>query len=37
MLDGLHLNERGRAILVDCIVLWLLQDNVTKTNAVKQA
>jgi hypothetical protein len=37
MLDGLHFNERWRAVLVDCIVQWLLQHNVTKAIAVKQA
>jgi hypothetical protein len=37
MLNGLRLNERGCAILVDCILLWLLQDNFTKANAVKRA
>jgi lysophospholipase L1-like esterase len=37
MSDGLHLNERGCAVLVDCIVQWLLQHNVTKAIAVKRA
>jgi acyl-CoA thioesterase I len=35
--DGLHLNERGSAVLVDCIVQWLLQHNITKAIAVKRA
>jgi len=36
MLDGLHLNDRGRDELVDAIVEWLVQTNVAKSIAVKQ-
>jgi hypothetical protein len=36
--DGLRWDERGCVIiLVDCIVLWLLQPNVTKAIAMKRA
>lgn len=33
--DGIHLNERGRDIVVDAIVDWLMARNVTKAIAVK--
>jgi lysophospholipase L1-like esterase len=34
--DGIHLNERGAAVLVDLIVQWLVQKNITKAIAVKK-
>jgi lysophospholipase L1-like esterase len=33
--DGIHLNERGRDIVADAIVEWLMTNNVTKAIAVK--
>ena len=33
--DGIHLNERGRDIVADAIVDWLMTKNVTKAIAVK--
>jgi lysophospholipase L1-like esterase len=33
--DGLHLNERGRDVVVDLIVDWLNQKNIAKAIAVK--
>jgi lysophospholipase L1-like esterase len=33
--DGIHLTERGRDIVADAIVEWLLAQNVTKAIAVK--
>lgn len=33
--DGIHLNERGRDIVADAIVDWLMTRNVTKAIAVK--
>ena len=35
--DGIHLNETGAAVLVDLIVQWLMQKNITKAIAVKKA
>ena len=37
LLDGLHLNERGRDIVVDAVVEWLVKANVAKAIAVKSA
>lgn len=34
--DGIHLNERGRDILVDCITEWLVGSGITKTIALKR-
>jgi lysophospholipase L1-like esterase len=34
--DGIHLNERGAAVLVDLIVQWLMQKKITKAIAVKK-
>lgn len=34
--DALHLNERGRDVVVDSIVEWLVEKNITKTIAVKR-
>jgi len=36
MSDGLHLNERGRDIVVDLVVEWLATKNVAKAIAVKK-
>jgi lysophospholipase L1-like esterase len=36
MSDGLHLNERGRDILVDLIVEWLTKKGIAKAIAVKR-
>jgi acyl-CoA thioesterase-1 len=35
MTDGIHLNERGAAVVTDLIVEWLLKANVAKAIAVK--
>jgi lysophospholipase L1-like esterase len=35
MSDGLHLNERGRDVVVDLVVEWLNRKNVAKAIAVK--
>lgn len=37
LLDGLHLNEQGRDIVVDAIVQWLVTANVAKAIAVKSS
>jgi hypothetical protein len=33
--DGVHLNDTGRDVLVDCVVEWLMQKHVAKAIAVK--
>ena len=37
MSDGIHLNETGRDLVVDCVVDWLATRNVAKVIAVKKA
>mmetsp|Transcript_1794 Transcript_1794/g.4243 ORF Transcript_1794/g.4243 Transcript_1794/m.4243 type:complete len:347 (+) Transcript_1794:69-1109(+) len=33
--DGLHLNERGKDVLVETVLEWLMNSNIAKTIAVK--